>query len=279
VAGRCSTFTDSNPAFGKTHETLDWGEVVANGVRLAFREVGRVCRFRIRAASPSSCWSSFDAIHAALSFLFGCRVRLRGWQFSSQVDMENVLLGNRPTAMRRVYPPLDNFLWQRRGDLTGFEKPLALAWAFFLTPIGQTIRPLLYLVWDSADLALESRLLNSATALEGMVRALERDHGTPLPYADKVIAYLEGLNIAAADLARWRGLVGGTGQLHVPTVLRRWVSEGRYLVREEELKAFSRQRHPLAHGSMLNDAGDGAAKQDLALLMNLINKVLLSDSN
>ena len=276
VAGRASTTRDDNPAFGRTIETGDWGKITVDGTDFVFREIGGACRFRLRATNPETTWKICASIHVSLNFLFGCRARLRGWQQMAGPSMENVLLGNRPKAMRRTYPPLDNFLWRLRWGPTGFEQPLALASSFFLSPTGMKVNPLLHLLWDTADLEMESRLLTAATVLEGLVRNVETCEETPMPLGDQVLRYVEDLMPNGSILARWRGLLAGMGGMHVPTILRQWVSDGRHQASEEERQAFVNRRHPLAHGSMLADATDPAAGRDLALLMNLVNKVVLT---
>lgn len=275
VAGRGSTIKDDNPFFGKHTETLDWGKITVGETDFVFRKIGGAGCFRLRAADMETIWKIFGTVHASLNFLFGCRVRLRGWQQVDGPVIESVLMGDRPKAMRRVCPPLDNGLWLLRGGLTGFEQPLALASSFFLTPIGIKLSPLLHLLWDSADLEMESRLLTAATVLEGLVRRVEACGKTPLPLRDKVLEYLKSLNPDEAVLARWQGLLNGSRGIHVPTVLRQWATDGRYQAREDEIQAFVRRRHPLAHGSMLQKTDETAAKHDLSLLMNLINKVVL----
>jgi len=280
VAGRKSIVRDDNPAFGKERGALDWGQITVNGINFSFREVGDACHFRLRASDTETIWKTFEAIRAGLSFLFGCRVRLRGWGQMVGPNVESVLLGDRPRAMRRVYPPLDNGLWQLRkdsteNDLRGFEQPFTLASSFFLSPMGEKFRPLLQLAWDAADLTMESRLLTAAVVLEGLVREVETCSRTPLPFSNEVLSHIKNLTADETVLARWQGLVNGSQQLHVPTVLRQWASNGRYQATEEECKAFKTRRNPLAHGSSLKDTDD-TAKRDLSFLMNLINKVVLT---
>jgi len=274
VAHRSSKVADDNPRFGTTHQAMDWGEVAIDEGTFAFREIGGACRFRFRSENQADLWPAFDAVYSGLCFLFGCRVRLRGWQCWVNEQMENVLLGGRPAAVTRVYPPLDNFLWSLKGP-SGFEEVLALASRFLLTGLGQKVRAMLALIWDAADLPIQSRLLVTATTLEGLVRRVQRHEEQPFAYTEQVRECLTQAGAAATLLKRVEGLLSSMAGLHVPTVLKQWLKEGRYNVRAEEVDAFKRRRNPLAHGAMLVMPEDSQARQDLALMTNLVNKVIL----
>jgi hypothetical protein len=243
-------------------------------VELAFREAGDTCLFRIRGAGTDVVWERFQSIQAGLSFLFGCRIRVRGWQLVVGPAIESVLLGERPRASKRVYPPLDNMLWLVRGPAR-FEEVVALAAEFFMTQLGDSIRAGLEILWDAADMSMDSRLLVAATVLEGVVRKVNTG-GRPLPLKDDILAHLRTLTSERPVLDRWTGLLNGAENLHVPTILARWVEERRYQARSEELRAFKSRRNPLAHGHLLPTSGGSGASQDMGHLSNLINKIVLT---
>jgi hypothetical protein len=275
VAYRSSRVEDNNPRFGTTHFGLDWGEIAFDERVFAYREVGSRCQFRLLSQSRADLDSFFKATYSGLCFLFGCRVRIRGWQRRINEKMENVLFGGRQVAVRRVYPPLDNFLWHMKGT-TGFEETLALASRFFLTEKGQKVRASLSLLWDAADLPIQSRLLIAATTLEGLVREVAQHEEQSFAYMPQVTECLRKAGAEVVIIKRVEGLLTSMRGLHVPTELRRWVEEQCYAARDDEVTAFKRRRHPLVHGGMLDDPTDPEAKQDLALITNLINKVILN---
>ncbi len=225
------------------------------------------------------------AISRAFSFYIGRQCVCRGYEYVAPGKTV------RRIDVRQVAPTLHS-LRQPLGRHMSLEPALGPTIDFFLTETGLRVAQYLFLCWDTADNAFATQQAISSICIEGMLRVAAERWGPKQGGADKkdeniqkLIAWLETkpnpIKLTDDFIARVTGMVNGmlNNKLSAKDIQRDWVGRSLFGGANEEFRAWSDTRQPLAHGSV-GPASESQADLQVRIdrhskILNLLNKMVL----
>jgi hypothetical protein len=222
------------------------------------------------------------AVARAFAFILGRRCVIRGYEeINENNQTRRINAHDSETTKNSILQPLGWQLELRQN----IERLLGQAIDFFLTEVGQQVATYLFLCWDTADNAYQTRLAISAICVEGLLRLAASTLGPsqPMVIQTDIAAFEEWLNSKPVSftpqfLNRLSGLTGMFKSISANEIFRDWVNRGVLGVTKEDAKAWSETRHPAAHGQL----SDAESQDELQVritrhtrVQNLLNKIVL----
>ncbi len=130
---------------------------------------------------------------------------------------------------------------------------------------------------ESMNSSLTSQAILVCAALEAVLQCLSADNqAAEVPASEdqeKLMAYLNQIEASKAFVDRITGFLTAMGSVRPKDILIRWIDRSLLEVSQEDLQAWQKVRHCVAHGGLMTLDND--AIQALSRLKNLFNKCVL----
>lgn len=275
----------TNEFFGGSPSSLDWlryspqfGTVAA---RRRSAEWFEVCLHIDSTPVDDNATRLLNAVRWAFGFVMGRECGTRGHlEQRADATVRSIRTDFGPPTRRSLLPPFPR-QWLAHHQV---ESLLACATNFFLTELGQTVANHLWLLWNTADNAIQTRQAMTSVCVEGLVR-LVAGQQMPADHSQDRVALLALLEANPRSISntfrnRLNGWLNTLSQPPSPaTVLRGWAKSGILGVTSEDAEAWQRTRNSVVHANRVRMSTDRERLQgqldEFDRVQNLLNRIVL----